>query len=381
MKICYIAEGSSIHTQRWLNYFAAKGHEVHLIYWKTRPGYHENVRIHLLKRFLPVIWPVTRYFSFLQWVFQVRKLVKESKPDVIDAHFIIDNGLLAACSGFHPIVVTAWGSDVLIFPRRNFLWRIVAKFVLKRADRVICDSEVVKKGLLELETRQDKISKIYNGIDTGKFSPQWADEVLKNKLGIVGFPTVICIRHLRPLYNVEMLVRAIPLVLKHAPQTRFIIAGDGVQKGYLENLASTLGASQNVRFIGYVLHDELPGYLASSNIYISTSRSDSTSLSLQEAMACALAPVVTDLPANREWINDGENGFIVPQEDHQALAEKIVYLIEDNGVREKFGKINRKLIEDKAEYGKEMDKVEKLYEGMITASKTGKASQGQELSG
>jgi glycosyltransferase involved in cell wall biosynthesis len=374
MKICYIAEGGSIHTQRWINYFAGKGHEIHLIYWKIRPGYDKTVRIHLLKRFAPKIWPVTRYFSFLQWIIKTRKLVKEIRPDVIDAHFIIDNGLQAACSGFHPFVVTAWGSDVLIFPRRNFIWRIVAGFVLKRADKVICDSEVVKTGLLSLGTRPEKIAKVYNGINTGKFSPQRADEALKNKLGIAGFPIVICIRHLRPLYNVTMLVKAIPLVLKQAPQVRFIIAGDGVQRGYLENLAATLGVAPNVRFIGYVPHDELPGYLASSDIYVTTSRSDSTSLSLQEAMACELAPVVTDLPANREWIKDGENGFIVPQEDHQALAERIVFLIKNSETRAKFGKINRKLIEDNAEYEKEMGKVEKLYKGMIAASKKDKTN-------
>ncbi len=367
MKICYVADGSSIHTQRWINYFAAKDHEVHLIYWKTRPGYHQNVRIHYLKRFAPAIWPVTRYFSFLQWIFRVRQLLKEIKPDVLDSHFVIDNGLLAACSGFHPYVVTAWGSDVLIFPRRNFIWRIVAGYVLKRADKVICDSEVVKAGLLTLGARPEKITKVYNGINTSQFSPQKSDEALKSKLGVQGSPVVISIRHLRPLYNVEMLVRAVPLVLERAPQARFVIAGDGYQRGYLEKLTTELGVARNVSFIGYLPHDELPGYLASSGIYVTTSRSDSSSQSLQEAMACELAPVATDLPANREWINDGENGFIVPQDDHKALAEKIVYLIENSEARAKFGKINRKLIVDNAEYEKEMGKVEKLYAGMMSA--------------
>jgi glycosyltransferase involved in cell wall biosynthesis len=367
MKICYIADGSSIHTQRWINYFAAKGHETHLIYWKTRPGYHQNVHIHLLKRFAPAIWPVTRYFSFLQWIFRVRRLLKEIGPGVLDSHFVIDNGLLAACSGFHPYIVTAWGSDVLIFPRRNFIWKMVAGYVLKRADEIICDSDVVKAGLLSLGARPEKITKVYNGIDTKQFSPKKSDEALQSKLGVKGSPIVICIRHLRPLYNVEMLVRAVPLVLERAPQTRFVIAGDGAQRGYLENMAVELGAAQNVSFVGYLPHDELSGYLASSDIYATTSRSDSSSQSLQEAMACELAPVVTDLPANREWITDGENGFIVPQDDHQALAEKIVYLIENSETRAKFGKINRKLIEDNAEYEKEMGKVEKLYESMMSA--------------
>jgi glycosyltransferase involved in cell wall biosynthesis len=370
MKICYIADGSSIHTQRWLNYFAGKGHEVHLIYWKTIPGYDKTVRIHLLKRLAPKIWAVTRYISFLLWIFRTRKLIREIMPDVVDSHFIIDNGLLAACSGFHPFVTTAWGSDVLIFPRRNFIWRIAVKFTLKRADKVICNSEVVKKELILLGTMPDKISKIYNGINTSQFSPRRADEALKNKLGISGLPTVICIRSLRPLYNVEMLVKAIPLVLKHAPQVRFVIAGDGVQRDYLENLAASLGASQNINFVGYVLHDELPGYLASADIYVSTSLSDSASLSLQEAMACELAPVVTDLPGNREWINDGENGFIVPQNDHQALAKKIIYLVDNTEIRAEFGKINRKMIEERAEYDKEMEKLEKLYEGLVADAKS-----------
>jgi hypothetical protein len=136
MKICYIADGSSIHTQRWLNYFAGKGHEVHLIYWKVPPGYDKSICIHFLKRFAPQIWPVTRYISFLQWIFEIRKIIKEIKPDILDGHFIIDNCLLAALSGFHPFIVTGWGSDVLIFPQRNFIWRMVVRFVLKRADKI-----------------------------------------------------------------------------------------------------------------------------------------------------------------------------------------------------------------------------------------------------
>jgi glycosyltransferase involved in cell wall biosynthesis len=229
----------------------------------------------------------------------------------------------------------------------------------------------VKTGLLSLGTQPEKITKVYNGIDTSQFSPEKADETLKKKLGITGFPTVISIRHLRPLYNVEMLVKAVPLVLKDAPQARFIIAGDGDQRGYLENLANTLGVAQNVSFIGYIPHEELPAYLASCSIYVTTSKSDSSSQSLQEAMACELALVATDLPANREWVKDGENGFIVPQDDHRALAEKIVFLLKNSETRAKFGKINRKLIEDNAEYEKEMGKVEKLYEGLVAASKKG----------
>lgn len=369
MKICYIADGSSIHTQRWLNYFAKKGHEVHLIYWKVRPGYDNSIRVHYLKRFAPKIWPVTRYISFLLWVFQARKIIEEIQPDIVDAHFIIDNGLLTALIGFHPFIATGWGSDVLIFAQRSFFRRMIAKFVLKRADGIFYNSDYMKEKMLLLGASPDKISRINHGVDIVKFHPERADKSIKEKLGITGCPAVISIRHLRPLYNVEMLIRAIPLVLAKAPQTRFIIGSDGEQRSYLEKLAKKLGVRKSISFVGYLAHDDVPAYLASSDIYVSTSHSDSSSQSLQEAMACGVAPVVADLPANREWIKDGENGYIVPQNDYRGLAEKIVYLLENKKLCDEFSNRNRRIIEETDDYQKEMGKVETLYSAVISASK------------
>jgi glycosyltransferase involved in cell wall biosynthesis len=366
MRICYVADGASIHTQRWVNYFARKGHEIHLVCWKLMPGYDENIHIHLLTRLAPKIWAVSQYLSFLFWILQVRRLVRKIKPDIVDGHFITVYGFLAACSGFHPLVVSAWGSDVLIYPRQSPLWKFSIRYALKRADAVICDSETVKTGLVELGANPRKIKKVFWGVDTQQFNPRWRNEEIKSQLSISGAPVVISLRNFKTVYNVEILIRAIPLVLDRALETKFIVAGDGVQRDYLMNLAISLGVSDVVRFVGLLAHDELPRYLASSDVYVSTSLSDSTSLSLQEAMACELAPVVTDLPANREWVIDAENGFIVPTNDAQALADKIVYLIKNRGVREEFGKQGRKIIQEKAEYQKEMAKVEKIYQGLTS---------------
>ena len=91
MRICYVADGASIHTQRWVNYFAKNGHETHLICWKVMPGYEDNVNIHILTRLAPKIWTVSQYFSFLFWILQVRRLIKGIKPDIVDGHFITRN--------------------------------------------------------------------------------------------------------------------------------------------------------------------------------------------------------------------------------------------------------------------------------------------------
>ncbi len=353
MRICYIAAGTSIHIQRWVNFFAGRGHEVYLISPHFPPGYQgydRRIRFHQLNRLAPRIWPVSRYPSGLTWPVQVRRLVKKIQPDVLDTHYITVHGYLGAITGFHPLFLTAWGSDVLIMPRRNPLHRLLTQYSLKKADIVICDSETLKKGLLALKTAPEKIKIIYNGIDTRQFSPRHTDGTLRTRLRLTEAPIVICFRALSPVYNPEMLIRAIPLVLKEVPGANFIIGGDGEQRNYLEDLAGSLGIADNVRFVGYIPHDELPRLLASSDIYVSTSLADSTSLSLQEAMASGLAPVVTDLPANREWITDGENGFIVPPDDTSALADKVVYLINSRDTRGRFGEASRKIVQARAEY-------------------------------
>lgn len=368
MRICYIAEGTSIHTQRWVNFFAEREHEVHLIssgFPLDYHGYDRRIQFHQLIRLAPQIWKVSRYPSGVKWLAQIRGLLREIEPDVLDTHSIAVNGYLGAMSGFHPLILTAWGSDVLINPRRNPIHRLLTEYALRKADIVVCDSETVKRGLLTLNTEASKIRRIYNGVDTEQFSPDHRDKTLRAKLEITEGPIVICIRHLSPYYNVEMLIRAIPLILKQAPQAKFIIGGDGIQRGYLQSLANSLGVADSIRFVGWMSHDELPQYLSSSDIYASTSSSDSTSLSLQEAMACGLAPVVTDLAANREWIADGENGFIVARDDISALADRVVYLIQNNDVRANFGEAGRKIIQERAEYKKEMEKAEKLYQAQV----------------
>jgi glycosyltransferase involved in cell wall biosynthesis len=361
MRICYVADGTSIHTQKWVNYFAKKGHETYLICWKVMSGYEDNVNIHLLTRFAPRIWTVSQYFSFLSWIPQVRRLINRIKPDIVDGHFITIYGFLAACSGFHPLVVSAWGSDILIHPKRNLILKAIIKYALGKADMVTCDSEVAREGLTKLGVEPAKIRVILKGVDTQQFSRQHMNEELRTRLGISGVPTIVSTRSLEPIYNVEMLIKAIPLILKHTPEAKFVIVGSGKQRKYLENLAISLGISDSIRFVGRVLHDELPEYLALSDIYVSTSLSDTSHISLQEAMACQLAPVVTDIPANHAWIEDGKNGFIVPVDDIRALADKIVHLVRNEHLREEFGRENRRIIQEKAEYENEMSKIEKAY--------------------
>jgi glycosyltransferase involved in cell wall biosynthesis len=366
MKLFYIANAMSIHTQRWVKYFADRDHEVHLVSpMPLGEGDIGKAKLHVLKAFRRQVRIVSFPINLLLYVVQIRKLIRKIKPHILHAHYIADCGFWGALSGFHPFILSAWGSDILIEPKRYPVVKMLTKYALSKADLVICDSEVLRKGALELGTNEGKVRIVYDGIDTHQFNPQQRDEGLKNRLEMSGAPTIICFRNLKPVYNVEMLIKAIPMVLKQMPEARFIIGGDGEQKKYLQDLATSLGVSSAIKFVGQIPHDELPKFLASSDVYVSTSYSDSTSLSLQEAMACELPPVVTDLPANREWVTDGENGFLVPIDDYETLASKIGYLLTNRKTRDKFGKADRKIIIERAEHKKEMERMEEIYEDLI----------------
>jgi len=296
--------------------------------------------------------------------------VKKIKPDILDAHYVTVNGYLAVASGFHPLVLSVWGSDILIDPQRNFLFKAATKYSLKRADVVTCDAEHIVEELVKHGAPQEKVRLIHFGTDTRKFKPGQKSEKLKGELGILDSTAVISLRSLKPIYDVESLIKAIPLVLEEIPEAKFIIAGEGEERQYLENLAASLGVSTSIRFVGMIANDELPQYLTSSDVYVSTSLSDAgLASSTAEAMACGLPVVITDFGDNRKWVEDGVNGFIVPLREPEALASRITYLLHNESDRIKFGQASRQIIEERNNYDKEMGKVEKFYEELIVRCK------------
>lgn len=374
MKICYLADANSVITEKWVNYFAGKGHEIHVITklietdW-VGEGYAHGIRLHPLAKILPRQLPKEGYVNILPEFIHIRRLINLIRPDILHAHAISAYAYMAAASGFHPLVMSVWGSDVLLEPKSRFN-RFLTRYALKRADLITCNGEHLMAEATKLGADCNNIKLIYHGVDTAKFSPGRSKAILE-KLGLTESPVVISIRKLRPVYHIEMLIRSIPLVLEQIPQVNFVIASDGEQMGDLQRLAASLNVSDAVRFIGWVPPDMLSAYLASSDIYVSTSLSDGTSISLQEAMACELPPVVTDIPANREWIKDGDNGYLVAIDDIRTMAERITGLIANRELREEFGRKSRQTVMDRAELEREMSKMEKLYEGLLAGKKAG----------
>ncbi len=373
IKICYLSSAISVHTQRWVQYFADIGHEVHLITLTPLDNDNlQNVKLYPLKVARELggveIPMAMRRVNLPYVIFQIKSLIKRIKPDILHAHSVTDNGVFGTLCGFHPFVVTAWGSDILIASKQSIFLKLAAQFVLKQADSITCDAEHMIKSMMELGAPKEKIDLIFFGTDVQKFSPAQRDEKFKEKLNLKldDSPTIISLRNLSPVYDVESLIRAVPRVLQEVSETKFIIAGHGEQRSYLEELTASLGVADSIKFVGLIPSDELPCYLASADVYVSTSLSDAgLAASTAEAMASELPVVITDFGNNGDWVKDGEGGFLVPLKDPTTLAEKIIYLLKNEDVRKKFGRVNRKVIVERNNYYKQMAKVEHIYQRLI----------------
>jgi glycosyltransferase involved in cell wall biosynthesis len=315
-----------------------------------------NVKIHFINRQFPGILFNTR---------KIKKLLREIQPDLLHAHFATHYGYWGACSGFHPFIVSAWGDDVLIHPKKFWLSWFVHR-ALHSADAITCDGENSKQAMLDQGVENNKIHVIFHGVDTKKFSQRYRSEELMKDLFNNTHPVVICLRGFNPIYNVETLIRAIPQITAGYPDVNFLIAGAGYEESRIKELAGHLGVAGSIRFVGWLTHEQLPAYLASADIYVSVSLSDGgVAVSTFEAMASGVAPIVTDVGDNSLWIQDGKNGFIIPPKRPDLLAEKILWLLKRAPVREEFGSSNRRLVEERLDYYKEMKKVHILYERLV----------------
>ena len=135
------------------------------------------------------------------------------------------------------------------------------------------------------------------------------------------------------------------------------------------NLATSYGISHVAIFPGAVPHEDIPSYLSAADAYIALPESDATSVALLEAMASSLPVIVSDLPSNREWITDGDNGFLIPTGDRAGLIEKILVLIENGNLRKRMGKKNQRLVQKKADHGRHMIQMNEIYSAWLHRSR------------
>ena len=341
MRIATLSNASVIHTRRWVEHFRARGHEVRL--WSLEPGPAE-LRAHPL--------PVVPLPGLLRYPLAVPALVRDLRafaPDLIDAHFVPNYGLMGVLSGSRPVSVSAWGSDLLISGRSGPLRRLRAHFVLSRADLVIADADNLARAARELGGRAGRVHSVPWGIRVDRFRPGERTPGL-----------LLSTRMHEAVYDIETLIEGAAPIMARRADLELVIAADGSRRAALERRAAERLPAGRFRFVGRLEPDALAAWLGRADVYLSGSHSDSTSLSLLEAMASGAVPVVSDIEGNREWVSEGEGARLFAPGNAAALSRALEAALADAAWREVARAHNRRVVETRGDWTRNMAAVEHL---------------------
>ncbi|UIP27224.1 glycosyltransferase [Photobacterium sp. TLY01] len=333
MKIVLLSAASSIHTIRWANGLAEAGHEVHVIsQHQATDVFNSAVSVHL--------YPFRGILGYFSMVPAVRKLLRVLKPDIVNAHYASGYGTTARLVGYHPWLLSVWGSDVYDFPNKSLFHRWLVKKNLRSADKVASTSYCMADEARTLTPELKDIAITPFGVDLSSYvamKPEPPVQKLKLTIGTV--------KTMKNTYGIDILIRAYALLVKkfhdqpqlHAPELELRLVGGGEQTEELKKLVDHLGVADSVVFVGQVVHEQVPQELKKLDVYVALSRSESFGVAIIEAGAAGRPVVVSRVGGLPEVTIEGKTGFIVPSESPQAAADVIERLVFDSELRHQMG--------------------------------------------
>lgn len=376
MKILYLSparDNLGSHDYRFLKAITDKGLEVHLV------SYHWgdiDPRIRAIKN-LKITHNRPRFFKKIQGVFyphrifHFKRLLREESPDVIHSGNVWNHSFFAALSGFHPLLVMPFGSDILIHPKKYPPLRWLTKFAVSRADMITCDADNVKSDIMiTYGYPENRIIVFPWGVEHDIFNPSSGDDKLRREIGWDENVILIMNRHFEPVYGIKYFVRALKKVLHECPEVRVLMVGEGSLLESTKNTISGMGLDDKVHFTGRISQMRMANLLRISDIYVSSSVSDGTSVSLLEAMACGKPIICSDLTANLAWVKNDDNGIVFRSTDVQDLESAIIKLVKNLDQRISMGERNLKIARKKADWKKNVDLLISMYSDMVENAKS-----------
>lgn len=363
LKIAFLGDPSNIHMRRWVNYFARRGHAVTLLLprdFPLDPGLLPSVSVARFTRFAARgRFPPA---SFVRARRSLRRALAQVRPEILNAHYLTGNGWHAWMSGFHPYVVTLWGSDVFLTPRTSRAFAAYGRLSLRAADMVMVNSEALRRGALGLGAAPGRTELVQWGVDLTRFAPGPDPASLRERLGFRGKRVILSPRGLAPIYRQGVVVEALAalprdvvlLMTARTPSSQDLAAIRGRIDG--------LGLADRVVVQEGIADDEMPDYYRLADAVVSMPVSDSTSAALLESLASGLQIIAADLPSVREWLYELDPALLVPADDPTSTAAALARALDrDPEERARLGREARAIVESRADEARCLAHVEALY--------------------
>ena len=319
-----------------------------------RGGILANLRINRLRYLLVPLFLVLQLAALL-------RLLARERFDIVHAHWLIPQGLVAVAAKLFlrrppALLCTAHGSD--LYGLKGALFSALKRLVMRRSDAISMVSQAMKEHAVALGADPGKISVISMGVDTANtFTSGKHSAPSNNELLFVG--------RLTPQKGLDLLIRAMPHVVKNHPDATLTVVGRGPQEKALQVLSETLGVAQSIKFLGAIANEKLPELYRNATAAVFPSvTAEGFGLVCVEALACECPVIASDIPATREIVQNGETGFLFKQGDIDDLAHKILTLLADPALRQSMGRTGQDFVSQRFDW----QIVAQRYRDLLTQS-------------
>lgn len=377
--ILYFSKDYTPHDHRFLSALSETEHRVYYLRLERGPRQTEDRPVP--SRIEEIPWAggrqIARRINAPLLFLDLQRIIGRVKPDLIHAGPIQTCGLLAALTGFQPLLLMSWGFDLMQDDERSPLWQWATRYALRHATVFTSDCEATRRKALAYGVAENRTLVFPWGVDLGQFSPRRRPPRRQRRPPLI----LLCNRSWEPRYGMEVLAAAFAKAARGRPDLSLILLGGGSQSTRLRQILIDGGVEPRVTFAGQIPQEEMPRYYGMADLFVSPSHVDGSSVSLMEAMACGLPCLVSDIPANREWVSEGVNGWLFPDGDAEALAALILRLAEERELLAKAGRAGRRIAEEKADWKKNFQKLLEAYDRAFTFNLASQAPDGSVPAG
>lgn len=339
MKVLIVGS-NSVHVSSYINHLKTISQEVYLLA-------EEECNFLEVKEEFQVNFRRLNPLSIIANYRKTKRLIQQLSPTVIHIHQVNRLAYMVtriAAKLAIPVVTTAWGSDVLVIPSQNKLFRFLVKKTLERSAFVTADSQDMIAAMQRLVPSKEKYIHLQYGIEL-------VPPTTKEKL-------IFSNRIHKPLYRIDQIIRYFEEMNTDYPDWSLVIGAIGTETETLKHQVVTAGLEKRVIFTDWLEKTENHAWYGRSMIYISIPSSDGTAVSLLEAMSAGCVPVVPDLAVSHEWIIDGETG-VIEKEGVNPLREAM--RIDQASCAEK----NREKVSKVASRSACMERFKELYQKAV----------------
>lgn len=360
IKVLIIGDANSSHILKWVNSLSDSGINVGL--WSlsepTENLYDLN-RVTLQSAGIKHNrFDIKGKLKYLTAVGNLKQFIRDFNPDIVHAHYASSYGLLGAMTGFHPYIISVWGSDVYDFPVKGSIYKQIIKSNLKKADYILSTSHVMAKETLKY-TKKDIVVTPF-GIDLNKFYNQGESNTELSRPFIFG-----TIKAMEKKYGIDYLIEAFAKLKSRYPNDsiQLLIVGGGSELENLKNLAQERGIANDCIFTGPVAFSQVPEYHQKIDIsvFLSIMDSESFGVSAVEASATGTPVIVSNVGGLPEVIENGVTGLVVTAKNSEEafLAMEKLYL--DKELRKRLGENGRKRVEELYDWNKNVAQMIGIY--------------------